>query len=420
MKKLITGTITAIAAIGLALLPLTAQAAVIPVGITSVTETTTGPVAQGSSVGFAGAWAVPDGSLPGDSFTLQLPAQLAWAGATAFNLTAPDGSIVATANVSATGLVTFVLSSYVTTHPTDVNGTFKFTTDYSATQTQAGPQTLDFKVGATVVPVTVTDAGPCTGTCAAGKPVGVPFKYMGWTNAAQTRTSSTLAAHVTSAATNAITFTDTPANGLALDCSTISYAVGTNTDQNANLIAPFATAAQAGSLIPSCSASKLVYSWTGVAANETVELHIQSIVTVPGLASYANAGDITINGVDKPVSANVVSSSASGSGSGSTPPPVVVTPPPVVVTPTPTPTESSTPVVPVVPPAKATPVPTPVTVAPVTVQKPVATGKLLAYTGDSSASIAATDRLHGIETGLAVVLLLVGGVLTFAKRRKEV
>src|SRR5690606_28809616 len=70
-------------------------------------------------------WSVPNDSKAGDTFSLQLPAELATV-TTAFQLKSPDGSVVAEAAVSPSGLATFTLSDFVTPPPLDVHGQAHF------------------------------------------------------------------------------------------------------------------------------------------------------------------------------------------------------------------------------------------------------------------------------------------------------
>ncbi|MFR0657183.1 Ig-like domain-containing protein, partial [Pantoea sp. SIMBA_079] len=69
----------------------------IPGAITSVTTDKTA-YGYNERLKLTFGWAVPDGSQPGDTFTLDLPDELAAASLARFQLTAPDGQTVATAD----------------------------------------------------------------------------------------------------------------------------------------------------------------------------------------------------------------------------------------------------------------------------------------------------------------------------------
>lgn len=136
----------------------TARADTIDGAITSITTTATS-TAQWARVDLGCTWAVPDGSAPGDTFTLQLPPQLRWFGSTDFALTAPDGEAVAHAHADATGLVVFTLTDYALTHPADLHGSCRFSTQYVARTTDETVH-LEFEVGDEVIRVDLGTSGP--------------------------------------------------------------------------------------------------------------------------------------------------------------------------------------------------------------------------------------------------------------------
>lgn len=123
MKKTISAAVaTAIAA------PLTfglvapAQAAEISGAIQSVNVQ--GTAAPGSVLTVDAAWKVPDGSQPGDTFTLALPAELAPL-QTNFPLYSADGTVIANASV-ANGVVVVTLADAVADRPHSIAGGLKF------------------------------------------------------------------------------------------------------------------------------------------------------------------------------------------------------------------------------------------------------------------------------------------------------
>jgi hypothetical protein len=300
-----------------ALLPSPASAATISGAITSV-STTAGKVGQWSDVQFTGGWAVPDGSRPGDTFTLQLPSQLAWLGSDTFNLTDSAGNVVATAKVDADGSVVFTLTDYVGTHQSDVRGQFTFNTQYTATESAAGPQTLTFDVGGQTIKVPITLSGPpapCTSGCNDTTPLiyTSPFKWMWWTDHTDSKTKSQLGANVGSAQHNDVTVSDTPNAGLALDCSTVAYHVGLTMDHSGKITDP-----QDVTYVPTiaCSSSSLTVHWSDLPADENVQVYVVSDVTDSSQLKFTNSGSVVINGTSSPVAASLHSESASGNGAG--------------------------------------------------------------------------------------------------------
>jgi hypothetical protein len=361
-----------------------ASAATIPGAITSITTTQT-TVSQWDVVHFNCTWAVPAGAAAGDTFTMQLPPKLKWWGSSDFNLTDPAGNIVATAHANANGLVVFTLTDYVKTHPANLHGTCNFSTQYTAVQTQPGPETLEFQVGSQVHRVPVIDAGPCTVNC---EPVITKAtKIIRWRDQQQTSLRSGISTPKLTAQTNNVTITDTPSAGLALDCSTAVGLVGTHLNTNRSVATPNDSALYPASI--SCSATLLTATWSGVPAGEYVQIWVTSVVTDMSLQTYTNNGNVTINGSSKPVTAQAVRKSATGTGEGTG-----TTSPP---TPTPTPTPKPT----VSPKTPAT--------APQTAASPAATSQL-AFTGSVSA----------VGLGLVAVLLGSGALLLVIGRRRGV
>jgi len=224
-----------------------AAAADIPSAITSISTTATA-VNRWDIVNFTCDWAVPDHSKAGETLELQLPAQLQWWGAANFNLTNSNGDVVATAAAAATGLVTFTLTDFVTTHPLDVHGSCAFSTQYVAAQTVPGQETLSFPVGATVISIPITDNGPCVSNCT-GVPSAEAAKYMWWADATQSKLQSQIISPITTREINSVTIADTPEAGLALDCSTKYVVIGKTIAADGTIAEPTA------SLGPSATAS---------------------------------------------------------------------------------------------------------------------------------------------------------------------
>ena len=325
-KRRFTAIITALllgllSAVGLAA---PAQADVIDNAITGITLQTTGDLHDNSVVNFACTWAVPPGSQPGDTFTMQLPPELAWSGATTFSLTAPDGvTPVAEAEVSNTGLVTFTLTDYMLTH-TSASGHCHFTTRYQATG--PGEHELSFDVGSDVIRVPVTEGSECQTNC--GTKVA---KKLGWwiDKATQDRMQFAIRAPATQgASTNTVTFTDDPGPGYDLDCQSLRSVVSPTTSSDGAVTAPFIGAYVAANTPPfaggqalpapsvTCTTTGLTVSWTSVPEAMYSEVRIQALVTDPSLTEYVNSGVVTMNGVDNEVGTTIKHDKPGGGGQG--------------------------------------------------------------------------------------------------------
>ncbi|MDQ1730974.1 MAG: hypothetical protein QOK10_1133 [Pseudonocardiales bacterium] len=402
---LITGLMT----IGLGLVG-TATAAVIPGAITSVTTTST-TVGQWDEVDFDCTWAVPDNSQPGDTFTLQLPPQLAWFGNANFSLLSPSGESVATAHANSDGSVVFTLTDFVATHPRNVHGDCTFSTLYTAVQTQPGPENLEFTVGSQVIRVPIVDAGPCTTGCT---PSQTATKDMWWTDGFQNGLQSVIKTPRTLQPTNSVTITDTAGAGMALDCTSIATTVGRFVNANGFVTTPTDTARFPASA--TCSAASATATWTGLPPGEQAELWIRATITDPSLTEYRNTGTVTINGIPTPVSAVQKRTTATGSGNGSDAPTTSAPTTPAPTTPAPTtpaPTSPSTSQVnnAPTPPSSTTPT-TPTTAA---VSSPPA-GPTSSAT-PPAAALATTGSGPGAGIALASVLLASGAALMLTARR---
>lgn len=315
-----------------------ARADTIDGAITSITTTAT-HTAQWDRVDFGCTWAVPDGSAPGDTFSLQLPPQLRWFGSADFDLKAPDGQVVAHAHAGADGLVVFTLTDYVLANPVDVHGSCRFSTQYVAETTDETVH-LDFHVGDQVVRVDLGTDNPCPTTCATSRTDA--SKYLWWHDTAQTVTHSVILAPATTTDHSDVTIEDVPGPGLALDCSTLAPTIGTVLDARGEVTAP-----RDDALYPpttTCTPQRATVTWTGVPAGEYTELRIAAQVTDPALATYTNAGTVTVDGHTTPVHDDVRRSDAGGDGDG-TPSPTTTTSTSTTSTttsPTPSTTTSST------------------------------------------------------------------------------
>ena len=285
------------AAVGVALallvfcaLTLPARAAVIPGAITSLTTTATN-TQQYDRVDIACTWAVPDGSSPGDTFTMQLPAELRWFGSSTFALKAPTGEVVATAQVNPTGLVTFTLTDYVLTHPLKVHGDCTFSTQYLLVGT-GHDVTVQFIVGSEVIPVVIETGAPCTQNCVPDHTQAIKTTW--WTDGTQQRAQSRIEAPPTTADVTTVTLTDTPQAGMALDCSTVIPRIGRSLGTDGLVVQPGDEALYPPRVV--CSPTSLRVTWVGVPAGEYTEVGVESVITDPTLTRYTNTGVVTLNG----------------------------------------------------------------------------------------------------------------------------
>ena len=314
-----------------------ARAATIDGAITSITTTATS-TAQWDRVDLACTWAVPDGSAPGDTFTLRLPPELRWFGSTDFALAAPDGQPVARAHAGADGTVVFTLTDYVLTHPVDLHGSCHFSTQYVATTTDETVH-LDFQVGDQVIRVDLGTVGPCTASCAVDRTEA--SKYMWWYDAAQTVTQSVIRAPATTSDLSDVTISDTPGPGLALDCATLTVTIGKVLDATGNVTAPRDDATYVPAV--SCTTQAVSVTWSDVPAGEYTELWVRADVVDPSAATYTNAGSVVVDGQTTPVHDQVRHSEAGGDGEGTPSPTTTTTSPPTSTTTSPTVTTTTSP-----------------------------------------------------------------------------
>lgn len=118
-----------------------------------------GAAAPGSVLTVDAAWRVPDGSKPGDTFTLALPAELAPL-QTSFPLYSADGAVIANASV-ANGVVVVTLSDEVANRPHNIAGGLKF--NVSVTQEATPGEEIVLNWGGVVSAPVVVAGGDGTG-----------------------------------------------------------------------------------------------------------------------------------------------------------------------------------------------------------------------------------------------------------------
>ncbi|MGR0161676.1 Ig-like domain-containing protein [Paenarthrobacter nitroguajacolicus] len=418
--SLVTALLAVVVALfGLGLSALPASAAGIPDAEIAI-STESVVTKQWDQVDLSCAWSVPDHSQPGDTFTLQLPAELRWFGTHTFDLKNANGQTVATAAANNSGLVVFTLSDFVATHPLNVGGTCAFSTQYSLEPTSGGPNELKFTVGDSVIRVPV-ETQPCTEACSPGMPT-TAGKSMWWADPEQSELESVLFMPPMVSETNDVVVTDVPAAGMVIDCSRVTPRVGKAMGTAGNIIEPFDNVQHPASI--DCTPQSLTVSWTGLPRGEHVELFVVTEVSDASLDVYENKGTVTIAGKENPVEAQTRRSSGSGTGEGT--PAATPTPSPSTETATPVPapsftTETATPV-----PAPSfttetatptfTPSASPSTSSPALVVVPTAPSE--------PADVKNTEQLAntGVQGQafifLAAALLAVGSLLAFVGARK--
>ncbi|AJT42149.1 Ig-like domain-containing protein [Psychromicrobium lacuslunae] len=321
-----------LAIFGLNVLAQPAQAAEIPGAVTKVTVTPSNP-GQYDPITVNASWSVPNGSKPGDTFSLTLPDELV-ALTSNFDLKDADGQVVATAKV-VDGVVVFTLTDYVTTHR-NVRGTATFTTQLDQTVTPGEPIELDFGT-----------AGKVTITPAPGTPIdrAKPVKYGNWVDQAG-NVSATPTGRIRWVIESPIgpfdtaTFTDHQGAGQTLDCSTLSGRTSTGFNTQGE-VAGWAPMPAEGVSIEKCTAEGFTVTLSPVPEDKVVSVSYIVAVTDPSLLVYSNSAEVTVNGTTLPVTSEIRRYQSGGDGSGEAIKP--------------TPTTSAPTVPPTVPPTTAPP-----------------------------------------------------------------
>ncbi|MET3368159.1 UNVERIFIED_CONTAM: hypothetical protein ABIE34_001392 [Jeotgalibacillus campisalis] len=420
--SLVTALLAALTAfLGLGLTALPATAANIPeADITISTESVV--TKQWDQVDVKCTWSVPDKSQPGDTFSLQLPPELRWFGATTFDLKNPAGRTVATAAANDAGLVVFTLTDFVASHPLNVGGECSFTTQYALEPTHGGSEELNFVVGDSVVRVPVTTE-PCTEDCDPGVPTSAG-KSMWWADPAQTKLESIFYMPPMAFETNDVVVTDIPAAGMEINCSQVTPRVGKVVSAAGNIVEPYDNGQYPATI--QCSPQSLTVSWQGLPKGEHVELFVVTTVTDSSLDVYENNGTVNISGDQHPVGTETRRSVASGTGDGTaetTPTPSPSTPATQTPTPTPTPSPTTSPTS--APPATpepspstppATPEPSPSITPPVVVvipEEPAEPNEV--YSREQLANTGAQGQGFIF---IAAALLALGSLFAFAGARR--
>lgn len=259
------------------------------------------------------AWQVPDGTRDGDTFHLTLPSQLRALDGTSFDLTAPDGSVVAVAKIE-DDVVTFRMTAFAQTH-VSVRGSAFFAVSLAKDLTP-GKENLVFKTDTKAFPDKLTVIGVVPRDYS-----NTATKWAKWVapGPGVPDGDSILWAingpRIVSPAP--MTFTDLPGPGQAIDCSTLLMQYGYSNSGGVPYAGSFArpqwTILECG---PSKAVVKLVPQRWDV-GRIPVLLGLSSRVG-PALASYTNTGSVQIGDGVIPVS--TVLAAAGGEGTGTRPP----------------------------------------------------------------------------------------------------
>lgn len=358
-----------------------------------VVQTTT---EVGGVVRVEGDFTIPDSAQAGDTFTLTLDPAMKVTPGTTFQVTNPDGEVVANAVVDANGVVTFTLTDFVDTH-TDVTGStwVQAQWDRDSTVPEGGSdETVTITTGSKDWTDTIHVNPP------SGKPGSpVASKWMGY-DADGTLPWVVFTPVITADMVGkTITMTDEAPAGTTLKC--------------ADARVQFATAADTAKIVdvqyikPECTST--TQSATFVVTDAMVglvgELAGTAVPSDPTQTEWTNRGTVTIDGVTTPVTAERRRTTAGGTADGVIP----VSPTP---TPTSTPTPSETPSeTPSVTPTPSVPATTP------TPQLPTTTPTPQLPTTPPSATTPAQPRPqlpHSGDDGSALPAAAVGTVLALA------
>lgn len=288
-------------------------------------------VGQPVTVTFFGS--LPDGHCAGDTITIATPGQLDQPAGTSYALRAPDGSLVATMTTGP-GQVVITFTDYVQTHQ-DVRFTGWLTSTLVSTPTPGEPMTLEWSVNGTTITAPLTGL-VCTVNCTA-----LPTTASKW--ATDTRDghviSGLVSAPLPADADGRVLFTDTLGAGQELVCSDITAGYFTSRGADGS----YGTPTPLPVTVDACDATTLSATVTGAPVGAVVALFVTARITDPTLASYADAGTVTVMGATTPVQAQTRVYAGGGDGSGSLPTttPTPTTPTPTETTANPTPTQTS-------------------------------------------------------------------------------
>lgn len=315
--------------------PMLAGAAELEPGTVSSVSTVKSSYGYNEKFALDFAWAVPDAATTGDTFTLDLPAELESQALTPFDLKAPDGSVVAHATWNGKR-VTFALTDYADTHQ-DVHGTGHLGVewDHANTPKTAQPIVLGFasssltlEIGAAPVKQT---AAECTTDCAPVTPKPAP------TSRALSKSGTWADGRLEGSGDGddlrwrvrlpvsadgfdgPISIVDAPNSNNHIECSSIALHVGARSAGSRGVVDP-------SRYTISCTETGFTVTLDEIKPNERISVDYTGEVAVPTDTEYSNSVAITTAAGTSEVSATVKRTEQGGDGVGDVPAAPVSTP----------------------------------------------------------------------------------------------
>ena len=229
----------------------------------------------------------PAGTLPGDTFSLTLPAELS-STVTGFDLTAPDGSVIARAEVVGK-VVTFTFTDYVSSHQ-NVSGSGFIWTMFNSTAGAGENVTITF----------VTNSGEFEDGILVTETIidrNFVAKSGGWTNIADqgvTAPDGAISWMIASARGPfpLLTFTDPMRDGQRMECGTLEVLSTTKVDPATGELQNLVAVAPSRYSI-TCDPQEFVVDLpAGSAPGEVVVIQYRSTVTDATFAEYPNTATV--------------------------------------------------------------------------------------------------------------------------------
>lgn len=289
-----------------------ASAAEIPDAITAV-EVTATSAEYGDQIRVDVRWALPDSAAAGDTFWLQLPPELARR-TTTFELSAPDGAVVARAVVAASGRVTFTVTDFVETHD-QVAGSAYLVATFVAQSTGGETLTLTFPTSGSVF----TDKIEVNGFSPIDR--SGPVKAGFWTDPDDQGLTTPEGALTWAVASprgpsDRVEFRDTANTGQSFRCTDLVVERTTRVDPFSGYLLDL-TPVPESEYTAVCSPD----AWSvtldrALAEGEIVQVSLTADITDPTLPEYTNDAEVTTTTTGTATSATVSRFDAGGVGDG--------------------------------------------------------------------------------------------------------
>ncbi|SDO61441.1 hypothetical protein SAMN04515671_1493 [Nakamurella panacisegetis] len=301
-----------------------ARASVIDGAIKSVTVTPRSVTSYTDRITTNVSWCVPDGTKPGDTFSMTIPGQFSDY-PTSFALKAADGSVVAAARISGDPAVaTFTMSRYAATHE-GICGTAFFTANIGY-QTAGTTQTLTYttSAGQTFRPTVTVPA-------ATGIARDVPHKWGHFSDGndqcgATAKDCVTWVFETPVGPLDGGTITDqVAATGAAwtFDCATVTASIGNATGGNN----AFSQGVSYSGATVTCTDDTLKITYGAFDTNAMLQFTVKATAATAnpaGNITYDNTAAFDLVGTDGEhrtvdSSTSVTSANAGGNGNGTVP-----------------------------------------------------------------------------------------------------